>query len=332
MKHRIQFLRRRREFITLIAGAATAWPLAGKAQQPKPASRLGFLTQAPVMSPIEDAFRQGLRDFGYVDGQNLIIEYRSGAGRVDRLAELAADLVAAKVDVIFAAGSEATSAARQTTSSVPIVMTSTNPVGLGFVASLARPGSNVTGLSLLGPETSGKRLELIKEMIPGIAKVAVLWNPNDPGARFSLQETQAAAETLKLDLQILETRDVDAFDGAFAAARNEGAAAGILLPAPLMSRNAGRIADLAVQRRLPTLFFSEDSVKAGGLISYGANLIAMNRRAAYFVDRILKGAHPADLPVEQPTVFELAINLKTAKALGLEVPPSLLARADEVIE
>jgi putative ABC transport system substrate-binding protein len=211
-------------------------------------------------------------------------------------------------------------------------MTSTNPVGLGFVASLARPGGNITGLSLLGPEVAGKRLELLKDIVPGIAKVAVLWNPDDPAAQFSLKETQAAAEALKVNLQILETRDVDAFDGAFLAATREGAAGVILLPAPLMSRNAGRIANLAMQSRLPTLFYSEDSVKAGGLISYGASLIAIHRRGAYFVDRILKGANPADLPVEQPTKFELVINLKTAKAIGLELPATLLALADEVIE
>jgi putative ABC transport system substrate-binding protein len=211
-------------------------------------------------------------------------------------------------------------------------MASTNPVGLGFVASLAKPGGNVTGLSLLGPEVSGKRLQLLKEMIPGVAKIAVLWNPNDPGAAFSLRETQAAAETLSVKLQILQAHDVDAFDSAFRAAIKEGSEAAVLLPAPLMSRNAARIADLAMSRRLPTLFFSEEAVKSGGLISYGANLVAIYRRAAYFVDRILKGAHPADLPVEQPTKFELAINLQTARALGLDVPPTLLARADEVIE
>jgi putative ABC transport system substrate-binding protein len=320
----------RREIITLFGGLA-AWPLSTEAQQPKRVSRVGVLSLATVMSPIEDAFRQGLHDLGYVEGQNLILEYR-GAGSADRLPVLAAELIAIKVDVIFAAGSEATRAVRQETTSIPIVMTSTNPVGLGFVASLARPGGNTTGLSLLGPEVSGKRLELLKEMIPGIAKVAVFWNPDDPGAQFSLKETQAASELLVIQLQILETRNVDAFDGAFLAANRQGAAAVILLPAPLMSRNAARIANLAMQRRLPTLFFTGDSVKSGGLISYGASIIKIYRRGAYFVDRILKGANPADLPVEQPTKFELAVNLKTAKALGLTVPPSLLARADEVIE
>jgi putative tryptophan/tyrosine transport system substrate-binding protein len=323
---------RRRDFIAAVGGASVTWPLAARAQQPKPVSRVGMLSLASAMSPIEDAFRQGMRDFGYVEGQNLVLEYRGAAGRADRLAQLAAELVATKVDVIFTLGSEATRAAQQETTNIPIVMTSTNAVGLGFVASLARPGGNTTGLSMLGPEVSGKRLELLKELIPGIAKVAVFWNPNDPSTQFSLKETQAAGEALAVKLQILETRDVDAFDSAFRAATRGDAAAVILLPAPLMSRNAGLIATLAMQSRLPTLFYSDDSAKAGGLISYGPSLVAIDRRAAYFVDRILKGANPADLPVEQPTKFELVINLKTAKALGLSVPPSLMALADEVIE
>ena len=323
---------KRRDFIALLGGAATAWPLAARAQQARPVSRVGMLTPAAAMTPIEDAFRQGMQDFGYVEGQNLIIEYRYAAGRADRLAELAAELVAAKVDVIVTFGSEATRAVQQETSSIPIVMTSTNPVGLGFVASLARPGGNTTGLSLLGPEISGKRLELLKELIPGIAKVAVFWNPNDPSGQFSLKETQAASEALAVKLQILETRDIDAFAGAFQAATRAGAAAVVLLPAPVMSRNAGRIASLAMRSRLPTLFYSDDSVKAGGLISYGPSLIATYRRAAYYVDRILKGANPADLPVEQPTKFDLVINLTTAKAIGLTIPESFLTLADEVIE
>jgi len=323
---------KRRTVLGLLGGAVVAWPLAARAQQAKPVSRIGMLSLASAMTPIEDAFRQGMRDFGYVEGQNLVLEYRGAAGRADRLAQLAAELVAANVDVIFTMGSEATRATRQATTSIPIVMTSTNAVGLGFVASLARPGGNTTGLSMLGPEVSGKRLELLNELIPGIVKVAVFWNPNDPSAEFSLKETQVAGEALAVKLQILETRDADAFDGAFQAATREDAAAVILLPAPLMSRNAGRIATLAMQSRLPTLFYSDDSAKAGGLISYGPSLAAMHRRAAYFVDRILKGANPADLPVEQPTKFDLVINLTTAKALGLTIPPNLLVLADEVIE
>jgi putative ABC transport system substrate-binding protein len=322
----------RRDFLGVLGGAAVAWPLAARAQQPNRIPRVGVLASASATSPIEDAFRQGMRDLGYVEGQNVVLEYKDAAGRTDAFPQLAAELIAAKVDVIFASGSEATSVVRSQTKGIPIVMTSTNPVGLGFVASLARPGGNITGLSILGPEVSAKRLELLKDLIPGIAKVAACWNPNDPSARFSLKETEAAGEALMVKLQILETRDVGAFDGAFQAAVKENAKAVILLPAPLMTRNAGRIASIAMQYRLPSLFYSGDAAKAGGLISYGASLIDIYRRAAYFVDRILKGANPADLPVEQPTKFELVINLKTAKALGLTVPSTLLARADEVIE
>jgi putative ABC transport system substrate-binding protein len=325
---------RRREFIALIGGAAApgVWPLAAGAQQPNRIARVGVLVPVSAASPIEDAFRQGMRDLGYVDGQNVVLEYKAAEGRTDLLPRLAAELVAAKVDVIFATGSEAASAARMQTKTIPIVVTSSNPVGLGFVASLARPGGNITGLSILGPEVSAKRLELLKELIPGIVHVAACWNPNDPAARFSVSETEAAAQVLMVKLQILETRDLDAFDDAFQAAARANAQAVILLPAPLMTRNAERIASLAIQYRLPSLFYAGEAAKAGGLISYGASLIDLTRRAAYFVDRILKGANPADLPVEQPTKFELVINLKTAKTLGLEIPAKLLALADEVIE
>jgi putative ABC transport system substrate-binding protein len=278
------------------------------------------------------AFRQGLRDLGYVEGQNLIVEYREVAGTVGSMPGLAAELVKLNVDVILGSGSQATRAVMRETTNIPIVMISSNPVGLGFVASLARPGGNVTGLSLLAPVVSGKRLELLKQIVPGIARVALLWNPNDPGAAFSAKETQAAAETLGLKVQILETPDSNAFDAAFQAASKEGAEAVIPLPAPLMDANARQIAEFALKHRLPTMYFDEDLPRAGGLVSYGVSLIDVYRRAAQYVDRILKGAKPADLPVEQPTKFELVINLKTAKALGIEISASLLARADEVIE
>jgi putative ABC transport system substrate-binding protein len=258
--------------------------------------------------------------------------YKAAAGRTGVLPKLAAELIAARVDVIFASGSEATSAVRGQSKTIPVVMTSTNPVGLGFVASLARPGGNITGLSILGPEVSAKRLQLLKELIPELAAVAACWNPDDPGARFSLQETEAAGKTLKVRLQILETREVGTFDAAFQAAVREKAQAVILLPAPLMTRNAGQIAGLAMQHKLPSLFYAGEAARSGALMSYGASLIEVYRRAAYFVDRIIKGANPADLPIEQPTKFDLVINLKTAKALGLAVPPTLLVRADEVIE
>jgi putative ABC transport system substrate-binding protein len=249
-----------------------------------------------------------------------------------KLADLAAELVKLKVDVIFASGSESTRAARQASAAIPIVMTSTNPLGLGFIASLARPGGNVTGLSLMGPDISGKRLQLLQEIVPGLAKVALLLDPGDPGAEFSVKETQAAAEALSLKVAVLETRRSDDFDAAFRVAVKEGAQAVIPLPAPITTPNMKRIADLALGHRLPTMFFDDSLPKAGGLASYGVSLLAVSRRAAYYVDRILKGANPGDLPVEQPTKLDLVINLKTAKVLGLTVPPSLLATADEVIE
>jgi putative tryptophan/tyrosine transport system substrate-binding protein len=258
---------------------------------------------------VQTAFEQGLADFGYVVGQNISLVLKNATGNSDRLNQLAAELVAAKVDVIFGWGSQATSALRRQTNRIPIVMTSTNPVGLGFVASLARPGGNITGLSLLGPEVAAKRLQLLKELTPEAVRAAILWNP-DPGAQFSLAD----------------------IDIAFSAATKEGVQAVVLLPAPFIGRNAGRIAELALANRLPTLAFDKAEVKAGELLSFGPVIPAAMRRAAYFVDRILKGASPSDLPVEQPIMFELVINLKTAKTLGLDIPPTLLARADEVIE
>jgi putative ABC transport system substrate-binding protein len=321
---------KRREFLRIIGGAAV-WPLTAQGQQRQSIARVGVLTQALQPQALA-AFQEGLRDFGYVEGRNLVLETRGGAGGAGGLPGLAAELIALPVDVIFAPGSETTRAVLEKTKTVPVVTVSTNPLGLGFVASLAKPGGNVTGLSVLGPEVAGKRLELLKEAIPGISKIAVLWNPNDPGAASSLKETQAAAETITLQLQIMEARDPDSCDRGLLAANRDGAEAVVLLPAPLFGSYAGRIAELAIQKGLPTLFVSADSVRAGGLISYGPDIFALDRRAAYFVDRILKGARPPDLPVEQPTKFDLALNLKTAKALGLSISPTLLARADEVIE
>jgi putative ABC transport system substrate-binding protein len=234
--------------------------------------------------------------------------------------------------VIVASGSEATLAASKATTAIPIVMESSNPLGLGIVASLARPGGNITGLSLLAPEVSGKRVEILKQILPGITRVAVLLNPDDPGVAFSLKETEAAARSTALKLQILKVQDAAALDNAFQAAARERAEAIIVLPAPLMNVQAGRIAELALKNRLPTIYFSDDLPKAGGLVSYGVSATAIYRRLAYYVDRILKGANPGDLPVEQPTKFELVINLKTAKALGLTIPQALLLRADEVIQ
>jgi len=320
----------RRVFITLLGGAA-ALPFAALAQT-HPVPRIGFLSVNPPGSINAKAFLQGLRDLGYVDGQNVIIEYRDTIGRSDGLSAVAAELVKAGVDVIFANGSEATSAARQVTTNIPIVMTSSNPLGLGFVASLARPEGNITGVSLMAPEGSGKRLELLKEIVPGLVNIAVFWNPNDPGATSSLKETAAAAEAMGLKLQVLKISDGNSIDAAFEKSVKLGAQAVILLPAPQIGIYTQQVADLALKNRLPSMYISDGFPKAGGLVSYGVNVAALFRRAAYYVDRILKGAKPADLPVEQPTKFELVINLKTARALGLVIPPPLLATADEVIE
>ncbi|MBH5402124.1 ABC transporter substrate-binding protein [Bradyrhizobium sp. CNPSo 4010] len=320
---------RRREFIGALASTLAARPLTAQAQRTRSVWRLGHLTVDPrELAP----FLQGLHDLGYAEGQNIIIETRSAGDKSDRLGDLAAELVQLNVDVIYADGSQATRAALSKTTTIPIVMISSNPVGLGFVRSLAKPGGNVTGLSLLGPEVSGKRLGMLKQMIPGISRVAVLWNPDDPGALFSLRDTQAAAAELSLNLQILQARNVSAIEDALEAAANEKAEAVVILPAPIFAGITGQIAGLAIQKRLPTLYFFKGPVKAGLLMSYGADIPATARRAAYFVDRILKGASPADLPVEQPTKFELAINLRTAKALDLTIPPTLLAAADDLIE
>ena len=321
---------RRRAFITLLGGAAAAWPLAARAQQVRPLPRIGYLSVG-FGGLGADAFREGLRDFGYVEGQNVLVEYRR-AGEQGQLDALAAELVARKVEIIVCGGSQATRAALQQTKTIPIVTLSSNPVAVGFVASLANPGGNVTGVSLLGPEVAGKRLQLLKQLIPSVARVAVLWNPDDPTVHLSVEETQAAAATLALALQILETRNADAIDAAVVAASNARAEAVVLLPTPLFDGRAEQIAHLAIQKRLPTLYFSKEAVKVGILMSYGPDIVASIRRQAYFVDRILKGAKPGDLPVEEPTKFELALNLNTAKTLGLAIPPVLLALADEVIE
>jgi len=321
---------KRRQFIMLFGGTAVSWPLAGRAQQARPLPRIGYLSVG-FGNLGADAFREGLRDFGYVEGQNVLVEYRR-AGEQGQLDALAAELIARKVEIIVCGGSQATRAALQQTKTIPIVTLSSNPVAVGFVASLANPGGNVTGVSLLAPEVAGKRLQLLKQLIPSVARVAVLWNPDDPTVHLSVEETQAAAATLALTLQILETRNADAIYTAVLAALNERAEAVVLMPTPLFDGRAEQIAHLAIQKRLPPLYFSKEAVKVGILMSYGPDIVATIRRQAYFVDRILKGAKPGDLPVEEPTKFELALNLNTAKTLGLAIPPVLLALADEVIE
>jgi putative ABC transport system substrate-binding protein len=321
---------RRRDFVIRTGSAAACWPVAARAQEREPRPRVGYLSFA-FGGLGADAFREGLRALGYVEGQNVLLEDRR-AGKPSQLDDLAAELVVSKVDIIVCGGSQATRAALAQTKTIPIVTLSSDPIAVGFVGSLANPGGNVTGVSLLAPELAGKRLALLKELIPSVTNVALLWNPDDPTVHLSVEESKAAAATLLLTLQILETREAGAIQAAIRAAANERTQALVLMPTPLFDGQAQQIAELAMSMRLPTVHFSKHAVQRGILMSYGPDLLATIRRQAYFVDRMLKGAKPADLPVEQPTTFELAINLKTARVLGLSVPSTLLTTADEVID
>ena len=319
---------RRRDFMNAIAVSAAGWPLAAHAQQSERMRRIGVLAPANREGPI----RQGLRELGYVEGRNTLIEYRV-ADRTDTLARDAAELISLKVDVIVAGGSQAVRAVQQATQSIPIVMTaSSDPVGSGFVASLARPGGNITGNSLLSPELSGKRLQLLKEIIDGLSRVAALWNPDDPPAVLSLKETEAAARQLGIEVAPIEARRPEDSETSFASAINIHVGALVVLSAPIMTVYAGQIAQLTRRNGLPTISNASELPKAGGLMSYGPNIDDLCRSAAIYVDKILKGARPADLPVAQPIKFELVLNLKTAKTLGLTIPPGILSIADEVIE
>jgi putative tryptophan/tyrosine transport system substrate-binding protein len=322
---------RRREFITLLSGAAAGWPLAARAQQGGKKYIVGRFF-AGSANELSNVVTEALRELGWVEGQNVVFERRYAENRLERLPEMAADLVRLKVDVIIAGGTLAPLAAKRATSTIPIVMTSGDPLGSGLVASLARPGGNVTGMSLMEPDLGGKRLELLKELLPRLARLAVLWNAANPYPAVVFKEMQGAGRTLGIEVQSLEVRGPDDLDGAFEAARTQRPDAMITVEDPLTLTYRKRIADFATEQQLPSLHGSREFVAVGGLISYGADLVDLNRRAAGYVDKILKGAKPADLPVEQPTKFDLVINLTTAKALGLTVPPSLLARADEVIE
>ena len=281
-----------------------------------------------------EAFRQGLRDLGYVEGRNIVIEYRYADEKYERLPALAAELVRLKVDVIVSHGTPGPLAAKQATSAIPIVMTSAgDPVASGLVSSLARPGGNVTGLSLMVPELGGKRVQLLKEILPGLSRVAVLWNAANPYASLVVREMEIAATTLGVQLQSLVVRGPDDFEGALAAATTGRAGALTAVEDPLTITKRTQIVDFAAKSRLPAIYGVKEFVDAGGLMSYGAHLADLYRRAAAtYVDKILKGAKPADLPVQQPTKFEFVINLKTAKALGLTIPQSVLLRADEVIQ
>jgi putative ABC transport system substrate-binding protein len=323
----------RRAFIGTVAGGLLAAPLAAQVQQASKVWRVGYLSLASGPSPRSEALRQGLRELGYVAGENLVIEDRWAEGDLGRARAAAADLVRLNVGVIVTGGPQATGVAKEATTTIPIVMAvDYDPVGAGFIASLARPGGNTTGLSALNPELSGKRLGLLKEFIPRLARVAVLWNPSEPNADTYWRQTQMAARAMGVQPQSLEIRGARDLEGAVQAARRERANAFTVLTDPVTLYHRVQLAELAAKNRLPAIYSERLFVEAGGLMSYGANDREMHRRAALFVDKILKGAKPSELPVEQPTTYELVINLKTAKALGLTIPPALLQRADQVIE
>jgi ABC-type uncharacterized transport system substrate-binding protein len=323
---------RRRDLITLLGGAA-AWPLAARAQQPGKLPTIGFLGAAPsIESQRVAAFVQRLRELAWIDGRNLAIEYRWAEGRNERYAENAAEFVRLKVDVIVTSATPPTLAAKQATTLIPIVFAAvSDPVGTGLVASLARPGGNVTGLANQMSDTAGKKLEFLREVVPGLRRLAIMANVGNPGSVLEMGEAQATARTLGLEVTTSEIRRAEDIAPAFEALKDRADAL-YLCPDPLMNANRTRINILAVGARLPTMHGVREYVEAGGLMSYGANISNQFRRVADFVDKILRGAKPADIPVEQPTKFDLIINLTAAKALGLDIPPTLLARADEVIE
>jgi len=318
--------------VTLIIFAAAPT----EAQQPVKVPRIGYLNaSSPSANAARiEAFRQGLRELGYVEGKNIAIEWRSADGKLERLPALAAELVGLKVAVIVTGGGAPTRRAKEATSTIPIVMTNDpDPVGDGFVASLARPGGNITGLSTFVPELSGKRLEILREVVPKLSRVAVLGSSGATGYAQTLKEIEPAAKAFKMQLQFLDVKHADDIETAFRAA-SEGRAQGVLtLNSAILGSQRAQIAELAVKKRLPVMYHQSDFVEeAGGLMFYGVNVPDLNRRAAAYVDKILKGARPGDIPVEQPTKFEFIVNLKSAKQIGLTIPPSVLARADKVIK
>jgi len=324
----------RRVFLGSLTLGLFPAPFAADAQPPAKVVRIGVLTLwVGSATPLADAFRQGLREHGYVEGHNVTFEYRSVQGRADRLPSLAADLVRLKVDVIVTESNVAALAAKHASQNIPVVMAiAGDPVEAGVVSSLARPGGNVTGLTLMNRELSGKRLQLLKEVAPKIAVVAVIWNPTDPPAAGFLRETEAAAQSRGLKIHAVEARSPAELDAAFKAVADARPDAFFTLPGGMFQDNKTRIFDFARKNRLPGVFSNREYAEAGGLMSYGPSFTDLFRRAAGYVDKVLKGAKPADLPIEQPTTYELVINLKTAKAFGLTIPPSLLHRADHVIE
>jgi ABC-type uncharacterized transport system substrate-binding protein len=325
---------RRRFLLTSLAGAFAA-PVGVEAQEYKAGKvpQLGWLSPGSRSAGLLEPFLRGLRELGWVEGRSVVVEYRYADSRAERLPALVADLARLKVDVIVAGGVAAALAASKATTAIPIVMSSGgDPLAVGLVASLARPGGNVTGLATISPELSGKRLELLKQVVPSLRRVAVLWNPENPAHGPGLRAAESAARTLGLELQILEFRVQEDFGAAFRAAKRANAGAVIALDDPVTFNERNVLVSQASTTRLPVMYGFRESAEAGGLIAFGANLADLARRSAGYVDKILKGAKPGDLPVEQPTKFDLVINLKTAKALGLTIPPSVLARADQVIE
>jgi putative ABC transport system substrate-binding protein len=322
----------------IIAVALSAMLLAlsysASAQQPTKIPRIGFLVAVSPSAAAAriEAFRRGLRELGYVEAKNIVLESRYAEEKLDRLPALAAELVRLKVDIIVTAGGQATRAAKQGTPTIPIVMTNDpDPIGSGFVASLARPAGNITGLSTLAPELSGKRLELLREIVPKLSRVAVLGSSTQPAAAQTLREVELAAGALKLELQYTDVRGPKDIETAFRAASKGRAESVLVLAGPSLGAYRTQISDAAVKSRLPAIYPQTEYTEAGGLVYYGANTPDLDRRAAMYVDKILKGAKPADLPVEQPKKFELIINLKAAKQIGLTIPPNVLARADRVI-
>jgi len=328
-------MKARISFIATLLCVAFAAPLRVDAQQTAKVPRIGYLSGATPATggPFVDSFKQGLRELGYVEGKTYVLEVRYSEGKSERLAELARELVGRKVDVVVGANDAAIAAIKRETQTIPIVMTnSIDPVGTGFVASLARPGGNITGLSNISSELNGKRLALLKEVVPALSRVALLWNPDVRGALLDYKETEAAARSQHLELQSVEVSRNDDLERAFASMTSQHAQAFILTPNPVALSNRDQITSLARKNHLPSMYAQEEYVHAGGLMSYGPSTAESARRAATYVDKIVKGAKPADLPVEQPTKFKLLIDLRTAKALGLAMPPSVIHRADEVIQ
>jgi ABC-type uncharacterized transport system substrate-binding protein len=325
----------RKKFRFALCALLLAFGLSAEAQQPTKMPRIGYLSGASLSAIREriEAFRQGLRELGYVEGKNIVIEYRWAEGKPDRLPDLAAELVRLKVDIIVSAGPAVTPHFKQATKTIPIIMAQDNdPVGNGFVASLARPGGNITGLATLARELSGKQQELLKEIIPKLSRVAVFGSSTEPGNSQTLKEIELAAEALKVKIQYLDIHGPEDIEPAFQAARKGRAGAVFVLVSTIFNSNRTQVVELAVKSQLPAIFYSAEYVELGGLMAYGPSYTDLYRRVATYVDKILKGAKPADLPVEQPMKFELVINLKTAKQIGLTIPPNVLARANKVIK